>query len=619
MHSLRRTVLWCGVTVPGTILTVGISASYATPSAPAVSPQTADISEPNTQCPMPSAQCPAPSRRWYNIIAQAQTPPAPPVNPQPDPNRERFPQPAPNLQPAPPEQQPPLETPPAPAPMPTESPALRIPITKIEVIGNTVLKPEDLNPIIAQVEGTSATLEDLRKIADAITQLYLEKGYITSRSVLPDQQFTNGVVKIVAIEGILQDIEVIGTRRLNPEYIRSRLRLAAGKPLSSIALENQLRLLRVDPLFKTVEASLRAGDKIGLSVLTVRVKEADPLLAGIGADNYSPPSVGSERVGAYALYRNLTGIGDEVSASYYRAIGESNVYDLSYRVPVNAMNGTVQLRYAPNNNQIIQEPFKQFDITGESQLYEISYRQPLVRSPQQEFALSLGFSYQRSQTFLGRDPYPFGEGPDKKGVTRTSVIKFGQDYVRRDVAGTWVLRSQFNLGTGLFNATINEDPTPDSRFISWTGQVQRVQRLNRDNLLIVQADLQLTPDSLLSSQQFVIGGGLSLRGYRQNVRSGDIGFRFSVEDRYTVQRDADGIPILQFAPFIDLGAVRNVGNNPNTLLDQKFLAGVGLGVLWQVIPGLNVRVDYAFPLVDLDDKGNNAQDSGFYFSVNYGI
>ncbi len=616
MHSLGRAILWCGVTVTGTIIMTGISASYATSRAAAVSDKIADTSTPNP-CAVPDAPCPTPSHRWYDIIAQAQTPPAPPINPQPDPNRERFPQPVPEPQPAPAQQVPPLETPPAPTPLPTESPALRIPITKIEVIGSSVFTPEDLKPIIAQVEGTSATLEDLRKVADAITQLYMEKGYITSRGVLPDQQFTDGVVKIVAIEGSLQNIEVQGTRRLNPEYIRSRLRLASGKPLSSIALENQLRLLRVDPLFKTVEASLRAGDKIGLSVLTVRVKEADTIIAGIGADNYSPPSVGSERVGAYALQRNLTGIGDEVSVSYYRAIGESNVYDLSYRVPVNAMNGTVQVRYAPNNNQIIQEPFKQFDITGESQLYEISYRQPLVRSPQQEFALSLGFAHQKSQTFLAGAPYPFGSGPDREGITRTSVIKFGQDYVRRDVSGAWVLRSQFNLGTGLFDATINEDPVPDSRFISWTGQAQRVQRLNKDNILIVGADMQLTPDSLLSSQQFVIGGGLSLRGYRQNVRSGDIGFRFSAENRYTVQRDANGVPIVQFAPFVDLGAVKNVGDNPNTLPNQKFLAGVGLGVLWQVLPGLNVRVDYALPLVDLEDRGSNAQDSGFYFSVNY--
>lgn len=559
----------------------------------------------------------------YEGALQAQTPPAPPVNPQPDPNRDRFPQPAPQPEPPKPEQQQPVLPTPTPIPTPTPpqpaptTPQPTIPVKKIEVSGSTLLKPEEIQAITAPFEGKDLTLEELRKVADSITQLYLDRGYITSRAVLASQQIADGVVKIVIVEGSLERIEVEGAKRINPNYIRSRLLLGAGVPLSTAALENQLRLLRIDPLFENIEASLRASDKVGQSILTVRVTEANPLITNFSIDNYSPPSVGSERVGAFALYRNLTGMGDEISASFYKSLGESNVYDVSYRVPINAMNGTVQVRFAPNNNEIVQQPFKDLGISGESELYEVSYRQPLVRSPQEEFALSLGFTHQRSQTFTAEGPTPFGFGPDEEGITRTSVFKFGQDYLRRDVAGAWVLRSQFSFGTGLLDATSNEDPIPDSRFVSWTGQVQRVQRLNNDNLLIVQADVQLTPDSLLPSQQFVIGGGLSLRGFRQNARSGDIGFRFSVEDRYTVQRDSAGLPILQFAPFIDLGAVRNVGNNPNTLPDDKFLAGIGLGVLWEVLPGLNVRVDYALPLVTLSDKGDNAQDSGLYFSVNY--
>jgi hypothetical protein len=30
-----------------------------------------------------------------------------------------------------------------------------------------------------------------------------------------------------------------------------------------------------------------------------------------------------------------------------------------------------------------------------------------------------------------------------------------------------------------------------------------------------------------------------------------------------------------------------------------------------------VRLDYAFPLVTIKDEGDNAQDEGFYFTVNY--
>jgi hemolysin activation/secretion protein len=141
--------------------------------------------------------------------------------------------------------------------------------------------------------------------------------------------------------------------------------------------------------------------------------------------------------------------------------------------------------------------------------------------------------------------------------------------------------------------------------------------LNENNLLIIGADIQLTPDSLVPSQQFVMGGGQSLRGYRQNIRAGDNGFRFSIEDRITLERDEGGIATFQLAPFFDAGLVWNDSDNPNQLPEQRFLAGLGLGIIWQPIPHLNLRLDYGVPLIDLDDRGTNAQDEGFYFSVNY--
>jgi hemolysin activation/secretion protein len=187
--------------------------------------------------------------------------------------------------------------------------------------------------------------------------------------------------------------------------------------------------------------------------------------------------------------------------------------------------GGYKLELPPIVTKLPKLRLNEFGFRANQDLYEINYRQPLVRSPREEFALSLGFTYQDGQTFLfDRLPTPFGIGPDENGVSRTSVIKFSQDYVKRDPQGAWFVRSQFNFGTGLFDATINNGPIPDGRFFSWLAQGQRVQRLNDDNLLLIQADLQLTPDSLLPSQQFVIGGGQSVRGYRQNIRSGIMAF-----------------------------------------------------------------------------------------------
>ncbi|NDJ20633.1 BamA/TamA family outer membrane protein [Nostoc sp. B(2019)] len=500
----------------------------------------------------------------------------------------------------------------------------RIRIRKIQVLDSTVFNENDFNRVVQAFEKRDLTLEEIRKVADAVTQLYLNKGYINSRAIpyIQRSSTTEDVLIIRILEGRLTEIQIEGTRRLNPSYIRSRVKLGVGIPFNTGKLEEQLKLLRLDPLFDNVEASLRPTGKVGQSVLIVRVQEANSFSASLSVDNYSPPSIGAERLGIELRDRNLTGMGDELAGSYYHSLsGGSDVFDFSYQIPINAMNGKVQIRAAPNRNKITEPAFDDLGIRADQDLYEINYRQPLVRSPRQEFALSLGFTYQNGQTFLfDQLPTPFGIGPDEDGVSRTSVIKFGQDYVRREPQGAWLLRSQFSFGIDLFNTTINDDPIPDGRFFSWLGQIQRVQRLSDDHLLLIQADLQLTPDSLLPSQQFVIGGGQSIRGYRQNARSGDNGFRFAVEDRMTVLRNASGLPTIQLAPFFDMGAVWNQSDNPNNQPNQTFLVSAGLGLLWNQAMGidhLSLRLDYGIPFIELSDRGNNAQDEGFYFSVRY--
>ncbi|MEA5576248.1 ShlB/FhaC/HecB family hemolysin secretion/activation protein [Anabaena sp. UHCC 0451] len=545
-----------------------------------------------------------------NLLAQAE-------NQSDNPNQERFLQPGPIPEPLPPENQEIVPSEPVPETLP-ETVTEKIQVNKIEVTGSTIFNQEQLNSLTQPVQGRSVSLEELREIANAITQLYLDRGYLTSRAILANQTISDGVVQIQVIEAGVEKIEIEGTKRINPNYVRSRVALGIKKPLSTGDLEDQLRLLRADPLFSNVEASIRAGTELGQNILVVRVTEANSLKAALSADNYSPPSIGSERFGINASYRNLTGWGDELAASYYfTAQGGADIYDFSYRIPVNAMNGTLQLRTAINNNEVIQESFRDFEIRGESQLYEISFRQPLVRSPRQEFALSLGFTVQNGQTFTFAGPTAFGFGPDDEGNSRTRVIKFGQDYLARDTQGAWSLRSLFSLGIDVFDATSNDDPIPDGKFFSWLGQVQRVQRFSDNYLLIAQAEVQLTPNGLLPSQQFVIGGGQSVRGYRQNARAGDNGVRFVLENQLTLHKDESGNPLIKVAPFFDLGYVWNTSDNPNNLQKQTFLAGTGVGVLWQLLPGLNMRLDYGLPLINLDDRGVNAQDEGFYFSVGY--
>ncbi len=197
--------------------------------------------------------------------------------------------------------------------------------------------------------------------------------------------------------------------------------------------------------------------------------------------------------------------------------------------------------------------------------------------------------------------------------TRTSLVQLGQDYLRRDQTGAWGVRSQLDIGTGWLNATDREGEA-DGQFVSWSSQVQRAQILNRSNLLLLQSSVQLSTDSLLGADQFIVGGGSSVRGYSQNARFGDNGVRASIENRATVQRTETGAAALQTASFLDTAAVWNNNENTNT---QNFLVGTGVGLIANFLDNVQTRIDVGIPLIDLNEPGDSNQDVFLYFNLGY--
>lgn len=503
----------------------------------------------------------------------------------------------------------PPDQPPSPT-VDTTAPEGAVLIQTIRVEGSTVFSQAELQQVLAPFIGQSLTIRDLQAVADAITQLYLNGGYLTSNAFLPEQDIQNGQVQLRVLEGGIDQIVVVGSDRLTP-YVQRRVTLADLQPVNQIALENQLRLLQLDPLFENVEASLRQGQTLNSSTLVVRVTEAPPISGSLAIDTLSPPSVGDFRTGATLQYLNPTGLGDRLLASAYRSTtGGSNAYELAYQVPLNPMNGTLLLRATPSDYRITDPDLPTFDLglQGSTDQYEIQYRQPLIRSLEEEFALSLGFRYRNGSTLISGFITP---------PTITSVVEFGQDYLKRDPQGVWGVRSQLRLGTGLFEATRQAGDQPDGQFFSWLGQVQRWQRFSPDSQMLIQGKLQLTPDSLLGSEQFFLGGAQSVRGYYQNQRFADNGLSLSLEHQFTLQREQDGRPLLKLNPFLDLGYGWN-SRAEALVSNQNFLMGTGLGVELYPLEDLRTRIDFGIPLVRLDNvPGDPPAGLRVYFDIRF--
>ncbi|WP_404787119.1 ShlB/FhaC/HecB family hemolysin secretion/activation protein [Altericista sp. CCNU0014] len=558
-----------------------------------------------------------------STLAQTPAPEPPRIDPSiPNPILPRPPEkPIPIPQPIP---QPPLDLPPAPTPAPEEREGLpsSITVARFEFDGNTAFSNSELVAVTEPFTNRPLTFAELLQAEAAVTKKYTEAGYINSGAVIAAGQTLSpagAVVKIQVIEGGIEEIRVSGTKRLRPNYVRNRLKLATTRPLNQNRLLEALQLLQLDPLIKTISADLSAGSRPETGILAVKVQEAKSFKAEFFADNNRAPSVGSFRRGIRINEGNVLGFGDGFGLEYANTTG-SNALNLSYRIPVNAKNGAVTLSGGVSFTEVIEEPFNSLDISGDSYSVEVSFRQPIIQTPRQEFALGITASRQDSgNKFLGTTEF-FGPdfklspGSDDNGRTRISALRFFQDWTRRGSRDVFALRSQFNAGFGVLDATINDTP-PDGRFFDWRGQAQYVRLLAPDTLFVFRSDLQLSPGALVPVEQFALGGQQSVRGYRQDALLTDNGVSASAEVRFPILRVKSIKGLLQIVPFLDFGLGWNSGGTPDP--SPNTLVGAGVGLQWQMGDSLNARFDWGIPLVDIRSNKTSLQEQGLYFSINY--
>jgi len=565
-------------------------------------------------------------QRWLQLavvlLVSAQATPlkAQPVSPTlvPPPRPETAPLPA---------RQTPLPLPPSnnllqpstPSTPETEMPSGAIPgniiVERFKFVGNTAISSKRLADLLGSyTKKHSITFAELLQARTAVTQLYYSLGYVTSAAFIPRQTLLGGTVTIHVVEGKLESIKVTGVRRLNRNYVRSRLRLATSKPLNQNRLLEALQLLQLNPLIKNISASLSPGTSPNTSVLEIQVTEAKTFSTQLTLDNNRPPSVGTFQRGLQLNQANLLGLGDGLSAGYSNTDGSHNL-NASYTLPLNPRNGTLNLNYGATWSHVIEPPFNRLNIKANYRYYDVTFFQPVFQTPTQEFAIGFTGSRRESDiSILGSHLYGrlISPGADEQGRTRTSALRFFQEWTKRNSRSVLALRSQFSLGVGALSATIHKTG-PDSRFFYWQGQGQWVRVLAPDTLLLVRGAVQVSSRPLVPLEQFGLGGIDSVRGYRQDLLLTDSAASGSAEFRVPVLRISRN-NVFQLTPFVDFGYG---WNSRGRVAPKNTLTSVGVGLRWQIGNNFSARLDYGIPLVDVSSRNRTLQEQGLYFSVQY--
>lgn len=514
--------------------------------------------------------------------------------------------------------------------VPTPPGTVRVFVHGVRVIGNTVFSDAEIAEVTAPFKNRTLLTEDLERLRLALTLLYVNKGYLTSGAIIPDQDVTAGVITVQLIEGRLTRIDVEGNRWFGSSYLRDRLELGSRTPVTLDPLQEQLQLLQQDRRIERVNAELRPGDQRGDSILNVRVADRQPFHASMEVNNYQTPLVGEIRGVGTLVDDNLTGHGDPLSLSYGQSSGAFPIVDASYALPFNRYGTTFSPYYRRYGFKLIEQPFRPLNLKTDSEIIGMSLRQPIYRTVTDEVALSIIGEHLFTQSFLFNgtpDQMTFSTFPGfQNGAATVSALRFAQDWTHRTLDTVLAIRSRFSVGLNVLGATINANPdTPDGQFFSWLGQVQAIKQYGEGLLgmqLLGRMDLQLTNSPLFPLEQVSLGGRYTVRGYREVTILRDNSFIASVESRFPLLRWASGEPMVQFAPFVDVAHGWNIGENrpaataPITTFPDT-LASVGAGLRWNILPNdkASFEVYWGQQLNHVPRISNTIQDHGVHLGI----
>lgn len=529
-------------------------------------------------------------------------------------------------------------------------PEFRVPITTIDIQGNTVLSEEELAQVKQEYIGRSFGTSDLQEFRQRLSQLYADKGYINSGAVIPDQTVEDGTIIIQVIEGEMTDIAVEGTTHFHEFYLKNRLGLGTGfpfrfdkpfytenrnDPFNIETLRERLQLLLQDPRIQRLNAEIIPGLQRGADTLKVDIEETSPYNAWFEFNNFQNPSVGAERGLATVEHLNPLGLGDRLGFTYGRSEGTDPLVEFNYEVPFTKWDTTLQLRYRKTNFKVVDGPFEDLDIKLKTNIYGVTIRQPLYRTVEQEFAFSAQFEYlDNKNSLLGRG-FPFFNGATPDGKQKISALRFIQEYIHRNPGQVLSLRSRFSVGIDALGATVEPGASATGQFFVWLGQAQLGKQVPMKNVfewlgasdlarryanysiqVLSRMDFQFANDDLFPLEEYAMGGRFSVRGYRENTLVRDNAFLFSFETRIPVWRNALGQNYLQVAPFVDVGRSWNV-ERVDVVTETLASIGVGLLASLPALPGSTLQVYYGARLNHVPNPHDNLQDDGIHVQFTF--
>lgn len=398
---------------------------------------------------------------------------------------------------------------------------LAVCISKIEISGNSLLSAKTLGDFKAKFENNIDDLQSLNDAIKALENLYLDKGFVTTRVGidLGNSNFANGKLNLVVSEGKIEKYIFDGSERNAKQYLTFPKR--KDKILNLKDLDQGVENLGNEALIEVLPSNLENH-----SIIDINTTARKKFNANVNFNNHGTSHSGKNRIRLGANLDDGMSFGESFSGYYqeravkHRQDKNSKNYAFNFSLPV----GYYDIGYSFSKSDYRQK------INAMSNSYMssgITYNQNyfiskvIYRDNNHKFSLKSNLNLKKIENYIDDTKLTMSS-------RKLSIISFTPSYVGQ--VGGGLLSTELGAHYGLRHFGANKDDewyrdktTPKAKFDKYTLDISYYKPISNWHYKFAFFG-QYSNDILYSSEKLYIGDETSVRGFRDSGLQGERGY-----------------------------------------------------------------------------------------------
>lgn len=403
-------------------------------------------------------------------------------------------------------------------------------INQISLQQASLITPDTQKRLVAPYINQCLSLDRINQLVRAISEWYVQRGYITSRAFLTEQNLSHGTLNITVLEGKLEAIHLQGAiaRQLNMAFPTR-----AGRILNLRDIEQgmeQINRLRTTP----VQIEIIPSTQPGYSIVNLTSTPEFPLTLGLNMDNSGQRSTGIGQLSGSLVGNDLLGVAERWFVSGGRSSAFSDWRDAqNFQAGVSVPYGYGLLDYSYSwSNYHSRFNANSFDwySNGDNISNRLSGSWVLFRNGQIKTGVQLGLNHYVSHNWLN-------ETLLQSSSRKLTSLQIGFNHTQKIAGGVATLNPMLSRGMPWFDAESDKgksDDFPKAEFRKWSVSSSYQRPVTQKMWWLSSFYAQWSPDRLYGSERLTIGGENSVRGYKEQYLSGDVGGYLRNELNYSL-------------------------------------------------------------------------------------